>query len=94
MEQSPYCSPSLTFGCLDQQRIWLRGLCHGRFRRFNVRFAAHGAVAECLLATSSLHEYEECDLPEPPPDFPLMKLVTLPGKLDSMPGLRISIEVR
>eukprot|EP00434_Breviolum_minutum_P037268 symbB.v1.2.033041.t1/scaffold4051.1/size47670/2 len=61
-----YCEPEITFGCLDRKRIWARGLCNGNFRRQHHEFLSKPLVAHCRLLTSSLHEYEECELPEPP----------------------------
>jgi len=60
------CAPLLTFGCLDAERIWIRGHCAGVFQRFS-SFEMTGGVeeAECLLTTTSIQGYEECKLPEP-----------------------------
>ncbi|CAK9016309.1 unnamed protein product, partial [Durusdinium trenchii] len=67
VKATPYCELGITFGCLDAQHIWLRGHCAGLFRRFAPRSSnrSTAAVGECRLVTTSLHEYEECKLPEP-----------------------------
>ncbi|CAE7550031.1 unnamed protein product [Symbiodinium natans] len=62
---SHLCAPALTFGCLDSKRIWIRGHCAGVFRRWNPK-SSGVEEAECLLTTTSIHGYDECELPEPP----------------------------
>lgn len=61
------CAPLLTFGCLDAERIWIRGHCAGVFQRFSSsEMTGAFEEAECLLTTTSIQGYEECKLPEPP----------------------------
>ncbi|CAJ1423008.1 unnamed protein product, partial [Effrenium voratum] len=62
VEPSDYCEPGLTFGCLDATHIWVRGHCNGLFRR---SAGGSSAVGPCRVVTSSLHEYEECELAAP-----------------------------